>query len=75
MPVPDQISSYVRRLPEELQAEVLDFVQFLLAKAAREDLLRERREWSQLSLSLAMRGMEDEEGPEYSVADLKEKFS
>jgi len=32
-------------------------------------------DWLSLSLALAMRGMEDEDLPEYTVADLKERFS
>lgn len=65
----------MRRLPERLQAEVLDFIEFLLARAEREQEIQDEQEWSDLSLSLAMRGMEDEGSPEYSVSDLKESFS
>lgn len=35
----------------------------------------EDKAWEHLSLSWAMRGMEDEEGPDYTTADLKEHFS
>jgi hypothetical protein len=31
--------------------------------------------WPNLSLALAMRGMEDEDMPEYTIEDLKERFS
>jgi hypothetical protein len=76
MAVAEKIEEYVRRLPERLQAEVLDFVEYLLAKAERESATREEREWTQLSLALAMRDMEeDEEDPDYSASDLKESFS
>ena len=75
MAVAEKIHEYVQRLPERLQAEVLDFVEYLLMKAERESMVQAEQEWSGLSLSLAMRGMEDEEGPEYSVSDLKESFS
>jgi len=34
----------------------------------------ENLEWSKLSLTMAMRGMEDEEEPVYTIADLKEPF-
>jgi hypothetical protein len=48
---------------------MLDYLEFLLTKAERED-----KEWSRLSLASAMRGMEDE--PElYTLADLKVKYS
>ena len=73
MTVSDRIYQEVKKLPEPLQAEVLDFVQHLTSKAERatesESSLRN------LSLSLAMRGMEEEDTPDYSVEDLKEVFS
>jgi len=75
MAVAERIHQYVQRLPERLQAEVLDFVEYLLAKAERESASRDEQEWTNLSLSLAMREMEGEEGPEYSISDLKESFS
>ena len=75
MAVPERINKYVQRLPESLQAEVLDFVEYLLTKAERENAAESEREWTHLSLSLAMRNIEDEEGPDYSDTDLKESFS
>ena len=78
MAVVDKIHQRVLVLPEPLQAEVLDFVEFLLAKvesnrqADTQDL--DDREWSNLSVTMAMRGMEDESEPDYTIADLKEKF-
>ncbi len=75
MAVAERITQRVQRLPEQLQAEVLDFVEYLLIKTERESAAEEGREWSRLSLSLAMRDMEDEEASEYSIADLKESFS
>jgi hypothetical protein len=77
MTVTDKIYQRVRILPEPMQAQVLDFVEFLLSKseADSEDNLQDmdNLEWSNLSLAMAMRGMEDEEEP-YSMADLKETF-
>ncbi|MEJ5198464.1 MAG: DUF2281 domain-containing protein [Anaerolineae bacterium] len=70
MIVAERIQAYLQRLPAPFQTEVLDFVEYLLAKAERED----RLEWSNLSLANAMRGMEDEEAPEYTVADLRMEF-
>ena len=80
MPVSERINERVRQLPEDAQAEVLDFVEFLLAKSEREtaeqeSARQEERAWSHFSLSSAMRGMEDEDGPDYSEDDLKERFS
>ena len=54
---------------------VLDFVEYLLLTIERGDTYRDTLVWSDLSLSLAMRGMEDEDAPDYSTADLKEVFS
>lgn len=74
MNVVDKINERVQRLPERTQAEVLDFVEYLLAKAERQQARHEEKEWSRYSLSLAMRDM-DESGPEYTSEDLKERFS
>ena len=64
----------MKGLPDKLQAEVRDFVKSLGArgdgKADEQD-----RDWMSLSLSSAMRGMENEESPTYSTSDLKEVFS
>jgi hypothetical protein len=69
MVLSEKILEYIQNLPPSFQEEVLDYLEFLLAKAERED-----KEWSRLSLASAMRGMEDE--PEiYTVADLKVKYS
>jgi hypothetical protein len=54
-------------LPEDKKAEVLDFVKYLRSKT-------EEKDWSELSMSSSMRGMENEDTP-YSLADLKESFS
>lgn len=75
MAVAEQIHQCVENLPESLQAEVLRFAETLRAKVDHEEVAWEDRQWSKLSLSLALRDMEDEESPEYSVSDLKESFS
>lgn len=67
----EQIQHSVQKLPPTIQIEVLDYVEYLLAKSDR----REELEWSELSLALAMRGMEDEAGPEYTLADLRVVFA
>jgi len=78
MIVADKIHQRVLGLPEPLQAEVLDFVEFLWSKA-KPDVDDETEEfdevaWSNFSLTMAMRGMEDEDEPVYTVEDLKETF-
>ena len=70
-----RIKERIEKLPISFQAEVLDFVDYLSVKAEREAVQQERRLWSSLSLSSAMRGMEDEEVPAYTTADLKVVFS
>ena len=74
MNVAEQILQHLRSLSEPAQAEVLDFVEYLEAKARSTENEREDADWAELSLSQAMRGMEDEPSP-YTVADIKEAFS
>jgi len=65
----EKIQEYIRKLPESLQEEMLDYLESLLVKANRED-----NEWTRLSLASAMRGMENE--PDlYTLSDLKVKYS
>ncbi len=61
-----KIQSYIEKLPSSYEDEIVDFLAYLLAKAERE----ENREWSKVSITYAMRDMEDEPS-DYSVADLK----
>jgi hypothetical protein len=69
----EEIVERIQRLSEPLQAEVLDFVEFLLAKTSGESGREENRRWMGFSLQSAFRGMEDE--PElYADKDLKERF-
>ncbi|WP_216361572.1 DUF2281 domain-containing protein [Candidatus Chloroploca asiatica] len=70
MTVSEQIQQHLQKLPPSVQAEVLDFVEYLLAKAS----VREERAWSDGSLALAMHGMEDEATPHYTTADVKMVF-
>jgi len=74
MTVSDRIHEEVKKLPELLQAEVLDFVQYLALKMQRESASEDEFAATSLSLSLAMRGMEDEDTPSYSPQDLREAF-
>jgi len=74
MIVADQIHQRVLSLPEPLQTEVLHFVEFLWSKVGDEAEEFDAVAWSNLSLSMAMRGMEDEGEPVYTLEDLKERF-
>lgn len=76
MIVADKIHQRVRKLPAPLQAQVLDFVDFLLSRTKTETQDEESDiAWRDLSLSMALQGMEDEPMPEYTIADLKVVFS
>jgi hypothetical protein len=68
MTVAEKMIQHLQRLPEALQAEVLDFIGYLEGKIGKGET-----DWTKFSLSSAMRGMEDEP-PLYSVHDLKESF-
>ena len=74
MTLAEAIIEHVKALPQVLQAEVLDFVEYLQSKAHAGNRDEEKTDWSALSLSQAMRGMEGESSP-YSTDDLKEVFS
>ena len=70
MTIVELIQEKVKLLPKSTQREVLDFVDYLLQRSRQEDVL-----WSKLSLRWALRGLEDEEWPEYDAQDLKEKWA
>ncbi len=74
MRVTERILEEVSKLPEPLQAEVLDFAQFLASKVSREAKPKDEPSLTNVSLSLAMHGMEDEDVPAYSLDDLKQVF-
>lgn len=70
MTLEEKIQLYTKKLPYSFQEEVFDFVQYLLIKAEQQ----EKRDWVSLSLSTAMRDMEDE--PDlYSLSDLRTIFA
>jgi hypothetical protein len=69
METADRIYKEVKALPEPLRREVLEFVEHLALKLRAEDV-----DWSELSLRAALRGLENEPGPEYGEGDFKEKW-
>ena len=69
MTVANLIQNRIKLLPEPTQEEVLDFVNYLLYK------LDEDRMWAAVSVKAAMRGLEEEEWPEYHDEDLKEQWA
>jgi hypothetical protein len=75
MSLPEKILKHIQGMPESFQAEILDFVEYLESKIKKgQKVDREETEWSELSLSFAMRDMEEEYSP-YSLNDLKERFT
>lgn len=73
MTLTEKIFDRVKDLPESFQAEVLDFVEYLESKVEK-GKREEEMDWSSLSLSFAMLGMESEYSP-YSLDDIKEHFA
>ncbi len=69
MTITERIHEKLRGLPELMQREVLDFVEYLTQKLRKED-----EEWSQLSVAAALRGLEEEKWPQYNEGELKEKW-
>jgi hypothetical protein len=69
MTLDEKIYQYVQKLPRPLQEELLDYVEYLVMKAEQQ----EQQEWHSLSLSSAMRDIEDE-AVSYNLSDLRESF-
>ena len=69
MTVSEMIGQHVQKLSYADQVEVLDFVEFLEQKYRVNSAVRERAEWSSLSMDQAMRGMENEPSS-YSSDDI-----
>lgn len=70
MTLDEKIQQYAQKLPVSFQEELLDFIEYLLMKAEQQ----EKQEWASLSLSSALRGIEDEPGL-YSPSDIKVVFA
>lgn len=69
----ERIVAHIDRLPKDLQAEVLDFVEFLEARLLPGGNAAQEIGWSAFSLAQAMRGLETEPAI-YDSNDLKERF-
>ena len=74
MTATEQITDRLKLLPPPLQREVLDFIDFLATRVAQREDDSEEGEWAKFSLAQAMNGLENEDSPEYSEADLKKKW-
>jgi hypothetical protein len=67
----EKIHQHLQELPDSLQGEVLNFIEYLLFKTEQEAVQQEVKAWSSLSLIHAMRGMGDEDTPPYTLEDLQ----
>lgn len=74
MTATEQITDRLQKLPPPLQREVLDFIEFLAQKVAHREAVNEEAEWARFSLAQAMSGIDNEDSPDYTEADLKEKW-
>ena len=70
--VAEEVTNKLQKLPIAAQEEVLHFIEFIAQKFERK--ADEDKQWSEFSLAQAMRGMEDEDAPDYTEADLKERW-
>ena len=72
----ERLSVETGKLPESSQMEVLHFVEFLMSKTKNDSSgsRQEDLEWYELSLAEAARGIEDDDIPEYTDSDFKEKW-
>ena len=73
MTMAERILQHVQSLPASAQARVLGFVESIEAETHLSRGRQEEAEWSELSLSQALRGLEDEPSL-YSPEDVKEVF-
>ena len=65
----ETIAGKAKLLPHDLQEELADFTDYLLAKFEKRNSLE--RQWSSISLANAVRGLEDDPIT-YSKFDVKE---
>ncbi len=68
------IQDYMHRLPESDQAEVLDFIEFLVARNDQDAEMSDRNEFLDYSLRSALRGMGNEDNPKYDLIDIKDRL-
>ena len=73
MALTDQIQSYLDKLSESIQAEVLQYVEYLFEKTSRQTIAEDQA-WYNFSLGQMLRDMEDEDEL-YTLNDLKVRFS
>ncbi len=64
----EKITHKIRKLPSDKQEKVLEYIEVL------EENQNELNSWNSFSLENAMKGLEDDQLPEYTEEDLKEKW-
>ena len=69
MTLDEKIHQYVQKLPQSFQEELLDYVEYLVMKAEQQ----EQREWESLSISSAMRDLDDD-SVSYRLSDVRVTF-
>ncbi len=74
MSIKQIIQDKIDILSEEKQTEVLTFLNSLIESQHEYNYQQENDEWSRFSLEQAMQGLEDDNLPEYTEQDLKEKW-
>jgi hypothetical protein len=74
MSIKQIIQDKIDILSEEKQTEVLTFLNSLIESQNEYYRQQENDEWSRFSLAQAMQGLEDDNLPEYTEQDLKEKW-
>ena len=68
MSTAERIRRQIQRLPEPMQQEVLNFVEYLPQKLRKDD-----QDWSALSIQAVLRDLEDDVWPLHEDQDFTEK--
>ena len=74
MTIKQIIQDKIDILSEEKQTEILTFLDSLIENHQEYNRQKENDEWSDFSIGQAMQGLEDDNLPEYTEEDLKEKW-
>lgn len=72
----EKINDFLKQLLEASQVELQNFAELILSKIAMLGTSSKYKfDWNEFSVSMALRDMEEEDLPIYSLSDLKEVFS
>lgn len=72
MTTQERILKQVSQLPEPMQQEALDFIQFLTEKSSTNQRKEEDEQWFHASISSAMSDTNIQNEPVYQLSDCKE---